>query len=135
MTGRAKWDAWAAAAKKYDAPQAAEDRYLEIARSLGWSESSAAAPTVKKQRSADLDIDLERLSDEDDSPPTQSQISPQGLGLAVSTMAKRESVGPTDKTIHGLAVSSDVTGLASLLKEYPHMDLNVLDEYVCLCFS
>ncbi len=133
MTGRAKWDAWDAACKTYTSSRVAENRYLEIARNLGWSESSAATTSTvqKKQEEADSDVDLEQLSDEEDSPRTQS--SSAGLGLSVSTMARQESGQPADKSIHGLALSCDVSGLASLLKEYPHMDLNALDAYVCSC--
>jgi hypothetical protein len=136
MTGRAKWDAWDAACKTYTSSQEAENRYLEIARNLGWSESSAATTSTvqKKQGETGSDgsnVDLEQLSDEEDSPRTQS--SSAGLGLSVSTMARQESGQPADKSIHGLALSCDVAGLALLLKEYPHIDLNALDAYVCSC--
>jgi hypothetical protein len=114
ITGRAKWDAWDAADKKYKATGDAENKYLEIARGLGWSESATNS-----------DVDLEHLSDGEDSP---AQRTSAGLGLSVSRMARPEMA--TDKTLHGLVLSCDVPGLVSLLDELPNLDVNALDEYV-----
>jgi hypothetical protein len=115
MTGRAKWDAWDAAGKKYNATGDAENKYLEIARGLGWSESATNS----------ADVDLEHLSDGEDPP---AQRTSAGLGLSVSRMARPEMT--TDKSLHGLVLSCDVPGLVSLLDELPNLDLNALDEYV-----
>ena len=119
MTGRAKWDAWAAAGNRYNAAVDAENRYLEIARNLGWSES------VGNEQKPPTDVDLEHLSDEDDVPANASSA---GLGLSVSRMARPDV--PADKSLHGLVLACDVPGLLSLLDGHSNLDLNALDEYV-----
>lgn len=122
MTGRAKWDAWDAAGKKYNAPGDAESRYLEIARSLGWSES---VEKERKPQTKEAEVDLEHLSDEEDDAAGQSPSA--GLGQHVSKMERSEVA--TDKGLHGLVLSGDVPGLVSLLDAIPGSDLNSLDEY------
>ena len=120
MTGRAKWDAWDAAGKKYNVSREAEIRYLDIARSLGWSESVGdESPTDSE------DVDLEHLSDGEDAP---AKTAAAGLGLSVSSMPRPKVA--TDKTLHGMVLACDVPGLVSLLDKLPNMDLNALDEYV-----
>jgi len=119
MTGRAKWDAWTAAGNRYNATIDAENRYLEIARNLGWSES------VGNEQKPPTDVDLEHLSDEEDVPANASSA---GLGLIVSRMARPDMA--TDKSLHGLALACDVPGLVSLLDADSNLDLNALDEYV-----
>ncbi|TFK41261.1 hypothetical protein BDQ12DRAFT_432381 [Crucibulum laeve] len=119
MTGRAKWDAWSAADKKYEKEQDAEIRYLEIARSLGWTEGTA--PTAKPQTQEEEEIDW------DDGVPAKSGTGGGGMGLSVSSMAPPKT--EIDKSIHGLAVSNDVPGLTTLLELSPDTDLNALDEF------
>jgi hypothetical protein len=123
MTARAKWDAWHAAGTKYNASADSENRYLEIARTLGWSES-----VVANEPTASADVDLEHLSDGEDPPATTTAAA--GLGLSVSRMP-RPDVAP-DKTLHGMALACDLPGLLSLLDGVPNPDLNALDEYVSL---
>lgn len=122
MTGRAKWDAWDAAGKRYNAIGDGENRYLVIARSLGWSES---IETNQKRSAKSAEVDLEHLTDEEDAPTSSTSGS---LGRFVSKMSKPEVV--TDKSLHDLVLSCDVPGIVSLLDECPNVDLNELDEYV-----
>ena len=122
MTGRAKWDAWDAAGKKYNMTADVENRYLEIARSLGWSES---IETEHKRSAKSAEVDLEHLSDEEDAP---SPSTSSGLGRFVSKMSNPEVL--TDKGLHDLVLSCDIPGLVSLLDNCPNVDLNALDEYV-----
>ncbi|KAF8870517.1 hypothetical protein CPB84DRAFT_1726985 [Gymnopilus junonius] len=119
MTGRAKWDAWSAAGKKFEHPQDAEKSYLEMACSLGWTPSAAVEGNVESNSTAEDDI-----WDKDEVPPSAGS---GGMGNAVSTMAPGPEV--IDKTIHGLALSNDVPGLNTLLDKNPDTNLNVLDEY------
>jgi hypothetical protein len=126
MTGRAKWDAWDAAGKKYNATGGAENRYLEIARSLGWTQSVVEREQKSPAKSAD--VDLEHLSDDDDDEEeAPAQSSSAGLGRSVSKMTRPEVAA--DQSLHDLVLSGDVPGLTLLLDKSPNLDLNALDEY------
>ncbi|KAF8168207.1 hypothetical protein B0H34DRAFT_684636 [Crassisporium funariophilum] len=122
MTGRAKWDAWIATGKKYDQPQDAEKRYLDIARNLGWTETSE----VPLKRSPELATDEDSL-DDDTSSHSTSGAGSSGMGLTVSSIAPPPMV--TDNSLHGLAISNDNAGLIALLDQRPETDLNARDEY------
>ncbi|KAJ7487504.1 ankyrin repeat-containing domain protein [Mycena galericulata] len=121
FTGRAKWDAWAAAGNTYTAKSDAETRYLDIARSLGWSEGVVLADTKPE---AD---DIWDSDDADDSKPAKTSGDSGGFGTSVSAMARPED--EHDTSIHGLAVSNDLKGLVSLLQDDPDVDLNARDDY------
>ena len=122
MTGRAKWDAWAAVGKKYEQPEEVEKRYLEIARTLGWTEQAE----VHIMRESETPTNNEDIWDKDEVPHGSSG----GGGLAVSV----SSMGPPpkiiDNGIHGIALSNDITGFKEILKAHPETDLNTLDEFV-----
>ncbi|KAJ7630840.1 ankyrin repeat-containing domain protein [Roridomyces roridus] len=100
FTGRAKWDAWAAAGNKYTDKSAAQARYLEIAQSLGWTEGKAVESTSENKSNG-------------------------GFGVSVSAMERPKD--EDDGTLQGLAVSNDLEGLTVLLQKNP--DLNATDEY------
>lgn len=119
MTGRAKWDAWTAVGKKYERPEEVEQRYLEIARTLGWTEQTKVPEP--KTPSTDKDIwDKDEVS--------HASSGGGGLAVAVSSMAPPPKV--IDNSIHGIALSNDITGLKEILEAHPETDLNVLDEFV-----
>ncbi|PPQ92708.1 hypothetical protein CVT25_014015 [Psilocybe cyanescens] len=118
MTGRAKWDAWNSAGQKYEEPAKVEERYLEIARTLGWTEQTTTEVMPEPEFSTDDDI-----WDKDDG----TSKSGGGLRLAVSSIAAPLKV--VDNSIYGLALSNDVSGLTALLETHPETDLNALDEY------
>ncbi|KAF9535358.1 ankyrin repeat-containing domain protein [Crepidotus variabilis] len=135
MTGRAKWDAWAAASKKHENPANAELRYLEIATNLGWNESESSKDEEAPQQAIkagkkDVDeIDLDNLSDDEDETPGNASAS-GGLGVVVSTLNQVDGVEqPMDHSLHGLAVSGELTGLKLLLDSSKNLDLNAPDEY------
>jgi hypothetical protein len=118
MTGRAKWDAWAAAGKNYQNAQDAEKRYLEIAQTLGWAGGTA-----------DSQVENVLSSSTDDSD------TGGGMGLSVSVLVPPSPPGAIDKSIHGLALSNDVSGLTTLLEQCPETDLDAVDEYVSQLFA
>jgi len=122
MTGRAKWDAWAATGNQYMDPQEAEKRYLEIAQTLGWTGST----TEIQVHSAPSSSTSEEVWNDDDDSDTPG-VSGGGLGLSVSVMAPPPSI--TDESIHGLSLSNNVSGLTSLLEQYPETDLDAVDEF------
>ena len=126
MTGRAKWDAWAAAGKQYQDAQDAEKRYLEISQTLGWA-GSATEIQVENVPSSSC------TGDSDTTPEASNSGEGGGMGLSVSVMKPPPS-SVIDKSIHGLALSNDVSGLTTLLERYPETDLDAVDEFVSLFF-
>jgi len=113
MTGRAKWDAWAAAGKKYQNAQEAEKKYLEIAQTLGWAGSTAESQVENVPSSS----------------YTGNSDTGGGMGLSVSVLVPPSPPSAIDKSIHGLALSNDVSGLTTLLEQCPETDLDAVDEY------
>ena len=123
MTGRAKWDAWAATGKQYRDAKEAEKRYLEIAQTLGWAGGSATGVQVENIPSS---------STGDSNTPEASNSGGGGMGLSVSVLMPPQPSSAIDKSIHGLALSNDVSGLTTLLEQCPETDLDALDEFVSL---
>lgn len=124
MTGRAKWDAWAAAGKHYQDAQEAEKKYIEIAQTLGWSGSTTEnVPSTSS------------IGDSDATPEDSNSGGGGGMGLSVSVMMPPPPSSAIDKSIHGLALSNDVSGLNTLLEQCPETDLDAVDEYVSKLFT
>ena len=126
MTGRAKWDAWAAAGKQYQDAQVAEKRYLEIAQTLGWT-GSANEIQVKNVPSSST-------GNSDTSWEASNSGGGGGMGLSVSVIMPPPP-SAIDKSIHGLALSNDVSGLTTLLEQCPETNLDAVDEYVSQLFT
>ena len=125
MTGRAKWNAWAAAGKQYQDAQEAEKRYLEIAQTLGWTGSTAKIQVENVSSSSTGDSDTSEAS---------NSGGGGGMGLSVSVLVPSSPSSAIDKSIHGLALSNDVSGLTTLLEQCPEINLNAVDEYVSQYF-
>jgi len=120
MTGRAKWDAWNMAGKTYQEGADAENRYVALARNLGWDGTSESEPGREE-------VDLDNLSDEDTAFP-ESSPGGGGLGGTVSSMASlQEEVDLS--TLHGLALSNDEPKLESFLHDHPDIDVNGINEH------
>lgn len=133
MTGRAKWDAWAATGSKYTTPEDAEKRYIEIAKELGWDEAAAepSGPSKEREDVPDdelLDSDEESAKPSSRKPREKSQDGSGGLGVSVSSMARPQEV--VDNSIHGITVGGDVGKLKSLLESNPNINVNEKDQYV-----
>jgi len=130
-TGSAKWDAWDAAGQKYEGQGvgAAEARYIEIARSLGWPGLSFPVdPTSITSPSKGDEVDLEHLDDDDDDPPPHGKHGGGSLGVHVSSLGKPEEDKDTEDSLHGYALSGDVAKLESLL-ESGTVDVDNRDQY------
>jgi hypothetical protein len=128
ISGRAKWDAWNSTAHTYgDRCVEVENRYLDIARNLGWVEGTASKP---QQSLASEHGVKEGIWDKDDGTASGGI----GWGTAVSTLAAPTSDENGSVTIHGLALSNDAPGLASFLRKHPHVNINETDEFVCLFY-
>lgn len=122
MAGRAKWDSWTAVGKKYERPEEVEQRYLEIARTLGWTEQTEV-PAKREPEPPSTDKDIW-----DKYEVSHGSSGGGGLAVSVSSMAPPPKV--IDNSIHGIALSNDITGLKEILEAHPETDLNVLDEFV-----
>lgn len=135
MTGRAKWDAWDGARKKYSA-QEAEARYLDIAKELGWNENETSQKQIQSEASIKgkaKEVQKGEAEGEegdiwDSEEDAANANGGGGLRGSVSTMAytKEES----EKTLHGFAVENDVEGIEELMRIVPDLDLNEVDEHV-----
>ncbi|KAG9098147.1 hypothetical protein FS749_004550 [Ceratobasidium sp. UAMH 11750] len=114
MTGRAKWDAWDNMNKtlvdEADPVQAAEQLYLQQARSLGWSEAQTSLRST-----------LDAASD-----PRASSGKGGGLGISVSVPEPASS--GLEESVHGFAVNGDALGLQLLLDGQPSL-VNARDEF------
>ncbi|KAJ7900246.1 ankyrin repeat-containing domain protein [Mycena olivaceomarginata] len=119
FAGRAKFDAWTTAGNTYTTKADAESRYLEIARSLGWTEGASLPETTESEDIWDSDDDAAR--------PTKNSGESGGFGTSVSAMARPED--QSDDSLHGLAVSNDLQRLVSLLQKEPGINLNAKDEF------
>ena len=118
FTGRAKWDSWQEVGTKYltlsDPDGAAQARYLEIAKSLGWRPGAAAED--------------DSLSPDTGGESENTKGVVTGTGVFVSTMAA--PMHDDLDTIHGLAIAGDVQRLEEMLIVEPSLNLNQKDEYV-----
>lgn len=118
FTGKAKWDSWQKLGKEYstrsDPDGAAQARYLEIAKSLGWKSGAAADDGH--------DADGDRGSN-------KGVLT--GTGVFVSTMsAPKDNTGDDLGTIHGLAIDGDAQKLKKMLETNTSLDVNQKDEFV-----
>jgi acyl-CoA-binding protein len=115
ISGRAKWDAWNDISKRFatDGIEAAEQRYMNIAKFLGWEKNKKATDEAGK-------------TDEDATKVEKGGGG--GMGVAVSAMKAPEFNG---EDIHSLAISGNVQKMARLLESGdPQVDVNGRDEYV-----
>jgi len=128
MTGRAKWDAWSAAGKAHEGHgEEAEKRYLEIARDLGWTGgTSLPAPAEQAHLYGNRVGDYESSESK---PDRGGGSGAGGMGTSVSAMAPPPLDEQDSKSLHGLAVTNNVSGLCSYLDAHPGIDINELDEH------
>ena len=140
-TDRAKWDAWKSKGQEWKGKEVeAEVRYIDIARSLGWTPEIEASPSTgqnKKVKDSEASAEelLERDSDDEEG---GSGGGVGGMGNYVSTLQKagdEEDDDQTENSLHGLSVNGDVKKLQVLLESNSTtIDLNELDEYVSYDF-
>lgn len=129
VLGRMKWDAWESAGKRYKTVQEAEDRYIVLAKELGWDGTFASAEADSESSSTNgnkaTEDGEEDIWDRGDEP---QRSGTRGLGVSVSSVSRPEE-DAVDLSLHGLVVDGD----ASQLKEWlriPGIDINEADEYV-----
>ncbi|KAJ1310194.1 hypothetical protein OPQ81_006938 [Rhizoctonia solani] len=112
MTGRAKWDAWndfgRTIESELDPVQAAEDHYLEQARTLGWSESYDASAATS------------------DIPPDTPKGGDGGMWVSVSVPVAPDT--NAEESVHGYAVSGNLEKLGEILAKQPEL-VNSRDEF------
>ena len=113
ISGRAKWDAWKLAAETYEGrPSDAEQRYLDIARGLGWKEGSPAAET-----------------EETEEQPERSSGG-TGMGVSVSVISPPDADEQAPPGLHGYAMKDDMAATSAFLDASQDIDIDARDEYV-----
>lgn len=127
FTGRAKWDAWAAAGNTYKDGQAAEERYKAIARQLGWVEG--ATLTQVPHAVGDHNANEEEVWDQEEG-TSSGKAGGGGMGLVVSTMRAPSPGADMAPSAHSLALRDDGDALSAFLAEHPDVNINEPDEYV-----
>ncbi|THH33519.1 hypothetical protein EUX98_g660 [Antrodiella citrinella] len=126
ITGRAKWDAWKQTETTYgERDEEAEERYLQLARELGWVEGTQLNDAQKSSDAKPSEDDEDIWDNEE----TSEGSSGGGLGNHVSTMAAADAEDREAETLHGFAMTGDVEGLRAILQLQPTTDLNEVDEY------
>jgi len=129
ITGRAKWDAWSAAGKARQNHKETEQRYLEIARDLGWTEGIFHSAPTRSGGDGSSGSFEGSLDHESESGSSSSRGGSGGMGTYVSAMAPPPLDEQDSKSLHGLAVTNNVSGLYSYLDAHPDVDINQLDEH------
>jgi acyl-CoA-binding protein len=117
ISGRAKWDAWKLASETYeDRSSDAEDRYLYIARDLGWKEG---APPAAMTSETEEWFAAERGG------------GGSGMGVSVSVMSSPEEEEEIGSGLHAYAMRDDVGAMSAFLQEAEEgLDIDARDEYV-----
>ncbi|KAI0257459.1 ankyrin repeat-containing domain protein [Lactifluus subvellereus] len=113
ISGRAKWDAWMLASKTYEGrPSEAEQRYLDIARSLGWAECATAATDGTEEQ-------------------VKRSGGGTGMGISVSVVSppSPDEEATTGSGLHGYAMGGDIAATSAFLRDSEGLDINALDEY------
>ncbi|KAF8610656.1 ankyrin [Ceratobasidium sp. AG-I] len=112
MSGRAKWDAWDSFSKtledEVDPVQAAEERYIQQARNLGWHEGQEIPSNSQEGE-------------------RRSGGGGGGMGTSVSVPVGNDTASVED-SVHGFAISGNIGGLEALLDEQPAL-VNARDEF------
>ncbi|KAI9512826.1 ankyrin [Russula earlei] len=115
ISGRAKWDAWKLAARTYEGrPSEAEDRYLVIARSLGWEEGA-------RPKAATDETEREERS--------ETAGGGAGMGVAVSVMSSPQEDQGRTSGLHDYAMRDDVVATSAFLRAAQDLDVDGRDEY------
>jgi acyl-CoA-binding protein len=112
FTGKAKWDSWNDIGKKFadKDPAEAEERYIAIAKSLGWHQGSSS--------------ESKRASDD---ASCETGAGGMSLGISVSFIKPPEHHG---EDIHSLAISGDVEKMKQLFDSDSIPNVDERDEYV-----
>ncbi|OAX44193.1 ankyrin [Rhizopogon vinicolor AM-OR11-026] len=131
MVGRAKWDAWKSACEVYENnTHAAEQRYLAIARELGWvPRSTPVVGKASEKQSEDGDADGDVWDDSVDAKSSGGGGGGGGMGTSVSSMAYPGPDLGEAQTLHGVAIAGDPEKLNEFLHVNPAANINARDEF------
>jgi acyl-CoA-binding protein len=134
FTGRAKWDSWKDIGLRYNNDYAtAEQRYINLARELGWIEGTPLTHAEGSDESDNGDPSAEELLARD----TDSEEGVvDEMGAVISTMMTSEDESPLDlHSLHGLALHGDEQLLQRFLDAHDTMNIDERDENVSLLLS
>jgi hypothetical protein len=123
------------AGKKHSSQSGAEARYIEIAKSLGWTRLVVDAEPSSSTKSSvpdDDDLDLDDLDDEAEEPSgwdSGQRRGGGGMGLTVSSLAREDDPNQAnEQSLHVFALSGNVEKLRESIND--GADVNGKDEYV-----
>ncbi|KIY50563.1 ankyrin [Fistulina hepatica ATCC 64428] len=127
LTGRAKWDGWKAVSQTISSAKQAEDKYLDLAKNLGWTEGLIA--TTQKASSSHATAEQDEINW--DSTDDEQPISSGGtlMGPTVSIMAVPGTPSGNDETLHGLVAAQRYDDVLKYLNDHPISNLNEGDEF------
>lgn len=107
-----------------DRSEEAEEKYKDIARSLGWTPGVEQEMPVHDTR--ELTVEELLLQEYNES----SNEGDGGMANSVSIMAQPDEDINEEPTVHSYVVSGDLSGLQDLISTNPSVDLNALDQFV-----
>ena len=109
----------------------AEERYLQLARELGWVEGVAqVTPLVDPPPATSSTGNEENDLWDDEETSKRYQSSGGGFGNQLSTMSSEGGEDRAIDTLHNFSVTGNVEGLRTWLQSHPTNDLDAVDEYV-----
>ncbi len=109
----------------------AEQRYLDIAKGLGWKEGAGEEAKAEKAQNPESESkDDDDIWDDDDTASSKKAGGAGGLGTAVSTMDAAGQAVQEEESLHSLARTGDVEGFKAFLNSHPGADVNARDENV-----
>lgn len=130
MTGRAKWDAWANTGKTYTNASEAEERYLQLAKDLGWEERGH--PTADGAVDTPVSTSNQKEGEESiwDDDTVSKKRDGGGLGNKVSTVAMEDEGERKEGTLHSLVLSGNRRHVEELFDFSDEIDVDQLDDNV-----
>ncbi|CDO73499.1 hypothetical protein BN946_scf185013.g134 [Trametes cinnabarina] len=129
FTGKAKWDAWRSAGETYRGRlEDAEGRYLEIARSLGWTEGRAVEHQAISSPTTEGEGERGDMDDIWDTEAETARFKGEkgAMGHITSTLV----VEPQQlaSALSNLAIAGNAPTLLVYLDAHPDVDVNARDE-------
>ena len=123
MSGRAKWQAWEKASTEYagKTDEEVESNYIEVVRTLGWTEN--ATPRVEADASKSED---------------KEGTHGVGMGVSVSQIARpAEDAHQAEDSLHGAVLTKDESKVEEYLRKghSSAFDIDQKDEYVSRSFD
>ncbi|EIN14147.1 ankyrin [Punctularia strigosozonata HHB-11173 SS5] len=128
FAGRAKWDSWKETGAKYASESDVEQRYIDLARQLGWIDGT---PLTHGEGSEESEEEEEPSAEELLARESDSEENvASDMGKVMSTIvSSEEEASPDLHSLHGLALNGDQGLLEEYLHANPDINVNERDEH------